>query len=119
VAVGSGSAYDLFLTRELAHASIDRLANASAVLAALKSGRVEVAAGIRQLLDGWAAEDPALRLLPGRFMVIQQAMGMPAGRGEQAQAALTAFVEEMKASGAVGESLRRHGIPGAAVAPPC
>ena len=58
-----------------------------------------------------------LRLLPGRFMVIQQAMGLPAGRGETAQAALAAFVEEMKASGFVAEAMKRHGVQGAAVAP--
>jgi polar amino acid transport system substrate-binding protein len=50
-------------------------------------------------------------------MVIQQAMGTPTSRGEAAQAALAAFVEEMKASGFVGEALKRHGIQGAAVAP--
>ncbi len=50
-------------------------------------------------------------------MVIQQAMGMPAGRGEAAGAALADFAERQKASGFVAESLARHGIRGAAVAP--
>lgn len=118
VAVGSGSAYDLFLTRELQHASIDRLANAPAVLAALQSGQADVAAGIRKLLEDWAGQHAGLRLLPGRFMVIQQAMGTPAGRGVEAAAVLSAFVEETKASGFVAESLRRHGIEGGTVAPP-
>jgi polar amino acid transport system substrate-binding protein len=44
-------------------------------------------------------------------------MGLPAGRGPAAVAALADFVEEMKASGFVAEALRRHGIDGAAVAP--
>ena len=118
VAVGQGSAYDLFLSRELQAAQVERVANAPAVLQALKAGRVEVAAGIRQLLDGWASEDPSLRLLPGRFMVIEQAMGLPAGRGGAAAQALAEFVERMKSSGFVAEALARHGIEGAAVAPP-
>ena len=118
IAVGSGSAYDLFLTRELQHASIVRVLHAPETLAALKAGQVEVAAGIRQLLEDGSRHDATLRLLPGRFMLIQQAMGMPASRGDEAQAALVAFVEEMKASGMVAESLRRHGIQGAIVAPP-
>ena len=118
VAVGSGSAYDLFLTRALKQASIERVVNAPAVLAALKAGQVEVAAGIRKLLEDWATAHAGLRLLPGRFMVIQQAMGLPADRGDAAAAALGAFVEEMKASGFVAASLQRHGIVGGSVAPP-
>lgn len=58
-----------------------------------------------------------MRLLPGRFMVIQQAMGVPKGRGEAAAAALHAYVEEMKSSGFVSDALRRHGVEGATVAP--
>ena len=117
VAVGQGSAYDLFLTRELTRAQIERVANAPAVLQAVQDSGVEVAAGIRQLLADWAIQDPTLRLLPGRFMVIQQAMGLPSSRGEQAQSALADFVERMKASGFVADALARHGIAGASVAP--
>ncbi|RYF79373.1 MAG: transporter substrate-binding domain-containing protein, partial [Comamonadaceae bacterium] len=84
IAVGTGSAYDLFLTREITAAQIERVASAEAVRESLRTGQVEVAAGIRQLLEEWAGADAALRLLPGRFMVIQQAMGLPAGRGEAA-----------------------------------
>jgi polar amino acid transport system substrate-binding protein len=58
-----------------------------------------------------------LRLLDGRFMVIQQAMAVPKGRGAGASY-LAAFVEEMKASGFVAAQLRANGIDGAAVAPP-
>lgn len=118
VAVGQGSAYDLFLSRELQAAQVERVANAPAVLQALKSGRVEVAAGIRQLLEGWAGDDPSLRMLPGRFMVIQQAMGLPSGRGDAAAETLADFVERKKSSGFVAEALARHGIEGASVAPP-
>ena len=117
ISVGAGSAYDLFLTREIQHAEIVRLQGAGPALAAVRSGEVEVAAGIRQLLEGEAARAPGVRVLPGRFMVIQQAMGTPASRGAQAQAFLAAFVEEMKASGFVAEALKRHRIEGAVVAP--
>ena len=61
--------------------------------------------------------EAGLRLLPGRFMVIEQAMGTPHGRGADAARVLAAFVEEMKASGFVAQALQRHGIQGAAVAP--
>ncbi|KQW54602.1 ABC transporter substrate-binding protein [Variovorax sp. Root411] len=117
ISVGAGSAYDLFLTREIKAAEIVRLQGAGPALAALRAGQVEVAAGIRQLLEGEAARMPGVRVLPGRFMVIQQAMGTPAGRGAEAQALLSSFVEEMKASGFVADALKRHRIEGAIVAP--
>jgi len=118
IMVGRGSAYDLFLTREIRQAEIVRLQGAAAALDALRSGQVEVAAGIRQLLEGEVLREPGVRVLPGRFMVIQQAMGTPASRGAEAQALLAAFVEEMKASGFVADALKRHRIEGASVAPP-
>lgn len=117
ISVGAGSAYDLYLTREIKSADIVRLQGAGPALAALRSGEVEVAAGIRQMLEGEARRAPGVRVLPGRFMVIQQAMGTPASRGAEAQALLAAFVEEMKASGFVADALKRHRIEGAGVAP--
>ena len=77
----------------------------------------EVAAGVKQQLQADAQRLPGLRLLPGRFMVIQQAMGLPKGRGEAAAVLLRAFVQEMKASGFVAQALARHNIQGASVAP--
>ena len=117
IAVGAGSAYDLFLTREIKRAQIVRVQGAKGVMESLHTGQVDVAAGIRQVLEAEAARDTALRLLPGRFMVIQQAMGTPASRGTAAAAALADFVEEMKAGGFVAEALARHRIQGASVAP--
>ena len=78
---------------------------------------MEVAAGIRQVLEAWARADSSLRVLPGRFMVIEQAMGLPAARGDAAARALAGFVERMKASGFVAQALARHGVEGASVAP--
>jgi polar amino acid transport system substrate-binding protein len=117
ISVGSGSAYDLFLTRELGHAEIVRRAGAPPALAAVRAGEVEVAAGIRQVLEAEARRAPGVRVLPGRFMVIRQAMGTPASRGAAAGELLAAFVEELKASGFVAGALQRHGIDGAIVAP--
>jgi polar amino acid transport system substrate-binding protein len=117
ISVGSGSAYDLFLTREIQQAEIVRLADSGPALAAVRAGDVEVAAGIRRMLEDEAQRAPGVRVLPGRFMVIQQAMGLPASRGAGAQAALAAFVEETKASGFVAGALERHGIQGGTVAP--
>ena len=117
VMVGKGSAYDLYLTRELKAASIVRAPTSPAVVDAFIAENADVAAGVKQQLEADAARLGGLRLLPGRFMVIEQAMGVPADRGEAAQAELRKFVEEAKASGAVARSLQRHGVAGARVAP--
>jgi polar amino acid transport system substrate-binding protein len=117
VAVGKGSAYDLFLTRELREAQIVRAPSSPAVVQTFLEQNLEVAAGVKQQLEADAARTPGLRLLDERFMVIQQAMGTPGSRGEAAAQFLRAFVEDMKASGFVQAALDRHGIRGAQVAP--
>lgn len=118
VVVGRGSAYDLFLTRELKAVSFLRVPGAAEVVQTLAAGRADVAGGIRPVLVEAARQSPGLRVLPGRFMVIRQAMGLARGRGPAAAAALGTFVEEMKACGFVAESLARHAVAGATVAPP-
>ena len=117
VVVGAGSAYDLYLTRELEAATIVRAPTSPAVVDVFIEQRLDVAAGVKQQLEADARRLPGHRLLPGRFMVIQQAMGLPKGRGQAARALLAAFVEDMKASGFVAQALARHGIEGASVAP--
>ena len=117
IVVGKGSAYDLYLSRELKNAEIVRAPTSPTVVSTFVEQNVEVAAGVRQQLEADIRDLPGLRLLPGRFMVIQQAMGLPKGRGDAAARALHAYVEEMKASGFVSDALRRHRIEGAALAP--
>lgn len=116
VTVGKGSAYDLFLTREIKHAKIVRAPSSPTVVDVFVEQALDVAAGVKQQLEADAKRFPDLRLLPGRFMVIQQAMGLPKSRGDQAAEILRHFVEDMKASGFIEESMRRHGIKGASVA---
>jgi len=116
VAVGRGSAYDLFLTRELKSATLVRAPTSPAVTAVFLAENLEVAAGVKQQLEGDATRVGGVRLLPGHFMVIDQAMGVPKGR-TAAQVWLSAFIEEMKASGFVAAALKRHCIEGAMVAP--
>ncbi len=118
VMVGRGSAYDLYLSRQLKAAQILRAPTSPAVVDEFLARQADVAAGVKQQLQADAARLPGLRLLPGRFMVIEQAMGLPAGRGAAAEGVLRAFVEQAKASGFVARSLERHRIQGAVVAPP-
>jgi polar amino acid transport system substrate-binding protein len=117
VVVGKGSAYDLFLTRELKQAQIVRAPTSPTVVEVFVEQALDVAAGVKQQLEADCSRRPGLRLLPGRFMIIRQAMGTPKRKGPQAALALQAFVEDMKRSGFVAEALGRHGIQGASVAP--
>jgi polar amino acid transport system substrate-binding protein len=116
IAVGAGSAYDLYLTREIKQAKLVRAATSPAVVDTFLAQKLEVAAGVKQQLEADAKRLPGLRLLDGRFMVINQAMGTTKGRDAGA-AYLRDFVEEMKATGFVAQALTRHKIEGAAVAP--
>ncbi|HEX2552240.1 MAG TPA: ABC transporter substrate-binding protein [Microvirga sp.] len=117
VVVGNKSAYDLYLTRALKKAQLVRAPTSPAVIDVFKAEKLEVAAGVRQQLIAFAATRPEVRVMDGRFMVIEQAMGTPKGR-EAGAAYLRAFVEEMKASGFAAAALERSNQKDAAVAPP-
>jgi polar amino acid transport system substrate-binding protein len=116
VAVSTGSAYDLYLSRELKQASIVRAPTAKDVVGMFLAQNLDVAAGVRPMLEADVRTIPGLRMLPGRFMAINQAMGTPRGRDGGAEY-LAGFVEEMKASGFVADALARNRIVGASVAP--
>jgi polar amino acid transport system substrate-binding protein len=116
VVVAKGSAYDLFLSRELQQATLVRVPTSQEVVDQFVAQSLDVAAGVKQQLESDARRIPGLRLLPGRFMAINQAMGMPRGRGA-ALPWLRDFVEERKGSGFVSQSLARHRIEGVSLAP--
>lgn len=117
VVVGKGSAYDLFLTRELKNAQLVRAPTSPLVVPFFMEGTYDVAAGVKQQLESDTKKFEGIRLLPGRFMVIEQAMGQPNSVSKRAQETLAEFVAEMKLSGFVSESLARHQIEGATIAP--
>jgi polar amino acid transport system substrate-binding protein len=115
IGVNKNSAYDLYLTRTLKHATLMRSDDG---IAQFVKDKLEAAAGVKQPLVAFASKNPGVRVLDGRFMEIRQAMGTPKGRGDAGSRYLTAFVEEMKASGFVADALKRSNQPDAAVAPP-
>jgi len=117
IVVGAGSVYDLFLSRELKQATLVRAPTSPAVSDMMVTQGLDVAAGVKQQLEADAKRIPGVHLVDGRFMVINQAMAVPRGRDAGA-AYLDAFVEEMKASGFVAQSLARNHIEGASIAPP-
>lgn len=118
IAVGLGSAYDLFLTREIKQATLIRAPSSPAVVDTFLEQGLEVAAGVRQQLEADRSRHPGLRLIEEPFMQIRQAMGVPRARGQQASEWLHSFVETLKAEGFIGEALKRNGISGVSIAPP-
>jgi len=116
VAVGRGSAYDLYLARTIEHAQLVRFATGAEALQRFVRDGLEAAAGVKQPIVAFAAAHPELRVVPGKFMAIEQAVGVPKSRSDAATY-VRAFVEEMKASGFVAASLAASGQAGATVAP--
>jgi polar amino acid transport system substrate-binding protein len=115
VGVKRGSAYDLYLTRTLLHATIERGIDGTTVTEELG---LEVAAGIRTPVTDWAAARTGWRVLEPSFMQIQQALGVPKHRNDTTIAFLRDHVEARKADGFVADSLARSGRTDAQVAPP-
>jgi polar amino acid transport system substrate-binding protein len=116
VAVGNKSAYDLYLTRTLKRAQLVRVPTSPEAIDVFRKDKLEAAAGVKQPLVQFAKAHPNVRVMNGRFMVIEQAMGTPKGR-EAGARYLRQFVEEMKASGFVAGGLERSGQGDATVAP--
>jgi polar amino acid transport system substrate-binding protein len=118
IAVGLGSAYDLYLTRTIRNATLVRAATGGnrAMIDLFVNDRLDVVAGVRQQLEAYAKDHPEMRIMAGRFQEIQQAMGTPKGRSAGA-AYLRTFVEDAKATGFVAEAIKRAG-QAATVAPP-
>jgi polar amino acid transport system substrate-binding protein len=116
IGVAKGSAYDLFLTRTLKHAQIVRADNGAAAVELLEQHQVEALAGVKQPLIDYANTHPTARIIPGRFMEIQQAMGTLKAR-TVGTGYLKGFVETMKASGFVAKELAASGQHDATVAP--
>ncbi len=114
IGVNKASAYDLFLSRSLKHATLVR---GEGPLDHLVDQKLEVVAGVKQPLVAYVKAHPDMRLLDGRFMEIRQAMGTVKGRDVGARY-LHSFIEELKASGFVADALKRSNQPDAAVAPP-
>ena len=118
IVVGAGSAYALYLARAIRNATQLQVPTSEAVVSVMLEQGHPVAAGVRQQLEADAQRLTGVRVLDGRFMVIDQAMAMPRDRSPEAHAYLAGFVERMKRSGFVAAALQRHGIDGARVAKP-
>lgn len=115
IAVGRGAAYDLFLTRNLQHASLLRLDTSADAIAAFMTGAADAAGGVRQALMGAARGAAQLRVLDDSFMQIGQGIAVPNTRAPAGASYVDLFVREMTASGRVRDALDASGQESAVV----
>jgi polar amino acid transport system substrate-binding protein len=117
IAVAGKSAYDLYLSRTIRHATLVRADGIEGSFERFVRDRLEVLSGLAPRLVLDAERLPGARILDGEFTAVQQAIGTPRGRDAGA-AYLHDFAEAAKASGLVAEAIARHGVRGVRVAPP-
>ncbi|HEX6446408.1 MAG TPA: transporter substrate-binding domain-containing protein [Streptosporangiales bacterium] len=106
IGVKRGSAYDLYLTRTVEHATVVR---GDEGIDVFRERGLEVAAGIRQPMAAYVTAHRDVRLVEDAFMRIRQAVGTTRSRRPETVRFLAGLVEELKANGFVAEALRRSG----------
>jgi len=116
IAVRAGSAYDLWLTRNLKHATLLRSDTADGPFNQFVTEGLDALAGLRPALISEAGKLPGARILPGNFTAVQQAIGTLKSNTAGA-AFLREFVEEAKRTGFVARLIERHKVVGLSVAP--
>lgn len=117
IVVAERSAYELYLTRTIKHAKLLRTKGNDAAVDLFVSEKLEALAGLKPRLITDVKKVPGARMLDGQFTAVQQAVGTPKARTAAARY-LSTFVEDVKASGLVGQAISRNGAEGVSVAPP-
>jgi polar amino acid transport system substrate-binding protein len=118
IASAPRAAYDLWLERNIKQAELVRPDTLGGSYDLFVGQGLDALAGLRPALIKEAERLPGSRIIDGKFSSVQQAMGTPRGRDPAGFAYLSAYVEEMKATGFVAERIAAHGVIGLSVAPP-
>jgi len=116
IAVRAGSAYDLWLARNIKHAKVLRSDTADGPLDQFVAERLDALAGLRPQLLADVKKVPGARILPGNFTAVQQAIGTAKPNAAGAEF-LCEFVADAKRSGLVARLIERHHVVGLSVAP--
>ncbi|HSU06628.1 MAG TPA: transporter substrate-binding domain-containing protein [Acetobacteraceae bacterium] len=115
IAVTARSAYDLWLTRNIAHAELVRSESLDSAYEQFAREKLDALAGLRPRLMADVQKLAGARILEGQFTSVQQAIGTARANVAGARF-LAAFVEEAKASGLVARLIERHKVSGLSVA---
>jgi polar amino acid transport system substrate-binding protein len=116
ISVSARSAYDLYLSRTLKHAKLERVEGIDASYELFVREKLPVLAGLKPRLVSDAEKLPGSRVLDGQVTGVQQAVGVPKTR-EAAARFTREFVDDIKRSGLVAKTIEKHGVRGVSVAP--
>lgn len=116
IIVPAKAAYDLYLTRTLQNATLERAAGAAAAFKQFLADKFDALAGLKPQLELDHEKLPGSRILEGRFTAVQQAAGTPRGHDAGARY-LAEFIEDIKATGLVARTIEKNRIRGLTVAP--
>ena len=111
VAVSRGAGYESSLVTSLRHAKLLRTSGFADAIKQLSDLKVDAIAGLKPSLVEYAKDHSAVRVLDGRFGVVQQAIGIPIGK-DAAAAYLRSFMDEIKQSGFVARSIESNRASG-------
>lgn len=117
IAVCGGSAYDLWLTRHVKHATILRAPSIAASHRLFVDEGLDALAGLRPGLVAEASSRTGTRVLEDSFTSVQQAIGT-ARRHAAAAKFLSDVVEDARQTGLVAELIARHAVRGLSASPP-
>ena len=116
ISVKRGTAYDLWLERNIKHATVLRSDTADGPLNQFVADKLEAMASLRPALLEDVKKVPGTKILPGNFTAVQQAIGTNKSN-TGAAAFLADFVAEAKSSGLVARLIEKHHVSGLSVAP--
>lgn len=116
IVVSAKSAYDLYLSRNLKHATLERAPSIAAASELFRNGKFDAMVGLRTGLLADAEKMPGSRVLDGQVYPVQQSIGTPKNR-QRSAAYLRLFVEDVKRTGIVSTAIEKNRVRGVAVAP--
>jgi polar amino acid transport system substrate-binding protein len=117
IAVTARTAYGLWLDRNITRAQLVRAETLDGAVQQFLRDKLDALAGLKPRLLTDVEKLPGTRLIDGKFMSVQQAIGTPR-KNKAASSFLRDFVKEAKASGFVARLIERHKVRGLSVAPP-
>jgi len=112
IVVGAGSAYDLFLSRHILHATLVRAASTPEVMTLFEAGTYEVAAGLQHTMSKEVERDPKLRMVLPPFMAIAQAMGCHPSHSQEVREGLDAFISKKLQQNFIADLIEKQGLTG-------
>jgi polar amino acid transport system substrate-binding protein len=116
IIVRGGSAYGLWLERNIKNANLILTDDGAVARERFLKEKIDAFAGLRTGLLKEVAAHPGLRILPGKFAAVQQAVGTHK-RNKAGIAYLREVVEDAKASGLIARWIEKHQANGLSVAP--